>query len=166
MPAYTSEFELSRDLASALRGRGWTCATAESCSAGLVGHIITLIAGSSDYYQGGVIAYSNQAKQDLLGVDPETLVRVGAVSAETALEMADGARGALNADIGISTTGIAGPGGATARKPVGLIYVAVVTAEHSSVRELRLSGDRVGNIEQTAAQAIQLAVEMITAEDD
>ena len=166
MPDYENEIELSRALASALRRRGWSCATAESCSAGLVGHIITLIAGSSDYYQGGVIAYSNQAKQDLLDVDPETLVRVGAVSPETALEMADGARAVLNADVGISTTGIAGPGGATARKPVGLIYVAAVTPEHNRVRELRLSGDRVSNIEQAAARAIRLAVEMITAQDD
>ena len=166
MPEYASELDLSRELASALRARDWTCATAESCSAGLVGHIITSIAGSSDYYQGGVIAYTNQAKQDLLDVDPETLARVGAVSSETALEMADGARTALNADVGISTTGIAGPGGATARKPVGLIYVAAVTPEHTRVRQLRLSGDRLENIEQTAARAIRLAIEMVTAEND
>lgn len=124
-----------------------------------------MIAGSSDYYQGGVIAYSNEAKQDLLSVSADTLASVGAVSPETASEMASGARNALHADVGISTTGIAGPGGATARKPVGLIYVAVATPEGGEVRELRLHGDRLANIQQTAFEALQLAIGAITTED-
>lgn len=124
-----------------------------------------MIAGSSDYYRGGVIAYSNEAKRNLLNVQAATLESVGAVSEETAAEMAAGAQAALNADVGISTTGIAGPGGATRRKPVGLIYVAVATPEGSEVRELRLQGDRLVNIERTATEALQLAIAVIAAED-
>ena len=144
-----------------MRERGWTCATAESCSAGLVGHIITSVAGSSDYYLGGVIAYSNRAKQDLLNVSAETLASVGAVSRETAAEMAEGAREAFGANVGLSTTGIAGPGGATARKPVGLIYVAVTTPETNKVEELRLAGNRIENIEETARRALGLTLDLI-----
>ena len=125
-----------------------------------------MIAGSSEYYQGGVIAYSDRAKQELLDVRPDTLDSVGAVSAETAGEMASGARQALHADIGIATTGIAGPGGATARKPVGLIYVAVATPEREAVWELRLDGERLANIEQTARQALHLAIEQISVQAD
>ena len=166
MPDQVREIELSQAFGRAFRTRGWTCATAESCSAGLVGHIITMIAGSSDYYLGGVIAYSNAAKQDLLHVSAETLDSVGAVSRETALEMATGARSALHADVGISTTGIAGPGGATKRKPVGLIYVAVSTPDDTQVRELRLMGDRLENIETTASCVLELAISMLKNAED
>lgn len=161
MPENYDLSDLSRAFGDALRARRLTCATAESCTAGLVGHVITLTAGSSDYFLGGVIAYSNQAKVDLLGVRQATLDSVGAVSPETALEMAAGARRALAADVGIATTGIAGPGGATARKPVGLIYVAVSSPAGEEVRELRLTSDRAGNIEQTAVAALNLAIEHI-----
>ncbi len=154
--------DLAGELAAALRSRNLDCATAESCTAGLVGHIITLVAGSSDYYQGGVVAYSNRAKQDLLQVSPSTLASVGAVSSETAIEMARGARKALHAGVGIATTGIAGPGGATARKPVGLIYIAVSSETGDEVRELRLQGSRVDNIEQTAVSALRLALDHIS----
>ena len=161
MPDIERQSDLAQKLARALRGRGWTCATAESCSAGLVGHIITMIAGSSDYYQGGVISYSNDVKVKLLGVRRSTLDAVGAVSKETASEMAHGVRKALHADVGIATTGIAGPGGATARKPVGLIYVAVETPTHKRVEELRLTGDRLANITGAAEQALHLATRVI-----
>ncbi len=162
MPESIDFIELSRAFGMVLREHNLSCATAESCTAGLVGHVITLIAGSSDYFQGGIIAYSNQAKTELLDVRESTLSAVGAVSRETAIEMARGARDTLHADIGISTTGIAGPGGATALKPVGLIYVAVSTELGDDVRELRLESDRVGNIERTAEAALRLAIEHIT----
>lgn len=151
----------AEELGSRLREYGWSCATAESCTGGLIGHLITSIAGSSDYYLGGVVAYSNAAKVNLLGVADDTLAAAGAVSAETAAEMAAGARRALDSDVAISTTGIAGPGGATSRKPVGLIYIAVATPRRSEVRELRLDGDRLDNIQQTAGRALQLAIETI-----
>lgn len=149
-------------LGEALRERGLTCAVAESCTGGLIGHLITSIAGSSDYFQGGIIAYSNDAKVRLLNVEQEILASVGAVSSETAAAMARGVRPALAADVGISSTGIAGPGGATARKPVGLVYIGVATPQGVVIRELRLDGDRAENIERSAIMALQLALESIT----
>jgi PncC family amidohydrolase len=160
-PASTRQPHLARSaaLGQALRARGWSCATAESCTGGGIAHAITAIAGSSDYFLGGIVAYSNPAKVQLLGVRQRTLDSVGAVSAECAAEMARGARHALGTDVGVSSTGIAGPGGATARKPVGLVYIAVSTPESNDVRELRLAGDRLAVIEQAIASAFDLALE-------
>lgn len=158
---YDESIRLANELGTMLRERGWTCATAESCTGGLIGHLITSIAGSSDYFLGGVIAYSNDAKIHHLSVSPETLDIVGAVSPETAAQMAAGARRALTADLGISSTGIAGPGGATDRKPVGLIYIGASTPDGDEVRELRLSGDRLGNINETALAALRLSLDML-----
>lgn len=148
---------LADSLASALRGRGWRCATAESCTGGGIAFGITSIAGSSDYMQGGIVAYSNDVKRGLLNVRQETLDSVGAVSADCAREMARGVRTALGTDVGISSTGIAGPGGATARKPVGLVYIAVSTPETEAVRELRLNGDRQHVMRESARLALELA---------
>lgn len=163
MPDAFDFSELSREFGEALRARRMNCATAESCTAGLAGHVITLTPGSSDYFMGGVIAYSNRAKVELLAVRQSTLDAVGAVSQETAVEMARGARAALHADLGIATTGIAGPGGATERKPVGLIYVAVSDGAGDEVRELRLDADRACNIEQSARAALRLAIDYMTS---
>ena len=152
--------ELSAELGRLLRERAWNCSIAESCTGGLIGSWITSLAGSSDYFLGGVIAYSNGAKNALLGVSQSTLDEVGAVSSECSLEMAQGVRKAFDAQLGISSTGIAGPGGATARKPVGLIYIAVATPERSEVRELRLDGDRLQNIHASAVAALELALDL------
>jgi PncC family amidohydrolase len=103
---------------------------------------LTSIAGSSEYFLGGIVAYSNQAKQSLLGVRAETLATRGAVSAECAREMAEGARRALDADLAISTTGIAGPGGATHRKPVGLVYLALAGPDGTTTEEFHFPGGR------------------------
>ena len=102
-----------------------TIATAESCTGGLIGDRLTNISGSSLYYKGGIVAYSNSVKEKTIGVKKETLDSAGSVSEETALEMARGIRNKLNADIGLSTTGIAGPKGGTKEKPVGLVYIAI-----------------------------------------
>jgi PncC family amidohydrolase len=150
----------STALGEALRARGWSCATEESCTGGRIAHDITAIAGSSDYFVGGVVAYSNPVKADLLGVQQRTLDSVGAVSAECAAEMAAGVRRVLGVDVGVSSTGIAGPGGATARKPVGLVYIGVSTPLADAVREVRLSGDRLTVIDASIAAAMQLAVEL------
>ncbi len=150
---------LSQLLGESLRQLGWSCATAESCTGGLIGHLITSIAGSSDYFLGGIVAYANGAKQSLLGVRETTLTSVGAVSPETAIEMAMGARSSLSTELAIASTGIAGPGGATRRKPVGLIYIAVATPGGVAVQELRLNGDRLENINQTATLALQAAID-------
>lgn len=154
---------LSAELGEQLRGRAWQLAVAESCTGGLIGYRITSISGSSDYFAGGVIAYSNRSKEQLLGVAPATLASVGAVSAECALEMARGVRRALEADVGIASTGIAGPGGATPRKPVGLVYVAVSAPHTEDVLELRLAGDRLAVMDAAANAALQLALRQLAA---
>ncbi len=119
-----------------------TIATAESCTGGNVSGRLTSIAGSSDYFLGGIVAYSNQAKQSLLGVSAETLETRGAVSAECAREMAEGARRVFAADLAVATTGIAGPGGATPRKPVGLVYLALAGPDGTTTEEFHFPGGR------------------------
>jgi nicotinamide-nucleotide amidase len=138
--------------------------TAESCTGGLVGHTLTGIAGSSDYYRGGVISYSNELKVRLLGVPAETIERHGAVSAQVAVAMAEGARGRLDCDYAVSVTGVAGPAGGTPDKPVGLTYVAAAGPSGHEVRRHRWAGDRAANKENSAAAAIELLLEMIGAE--
>jgi PncC family amidohydrolase len=129
-------------------------ATAESCTGGLLGHCITNVPGSSDYYEGGIIAYSYDAKERLLGVHHDTLYEHGAVSAETALEMARGVRRALGTDIGVSITGIAGPGGGMPGKPVGLVFIALSARNLERVEHFVWDGDREGNKARSAEAAL------------
>ena len=155
-------------LASRLHERalalGITVGTAESCTGGLIGHTLTGIAGSSDYYRGGVISYSNELKMALLGVSAETLERHGAVSAQVAVAMAEGARELIDCDWAVSVTGVAGPGGGSASKPVGLTYVAAVGPDEHEVRRHTWVGDRTENKEQSAAAALRLLLELIEGE--
>lgn len=133
---------LAKQVGARCRERGLTVAVAESCTGGLLGHAITSVAGSSDYFLGGVIAYANEVKVRELGVRRATLARDGAVSRAVALEMAAGARERFRADIGVGVTGIAGPGGGTARKPVGLVFVAVASRRGAEARRFRFGGGR------------------------
>jgi nicotinamide-nucleotide amidase len=126
-----------------LAGRGWTLASAESCTAGLLGAAITDVPGSSAWYRGGFVCYDNELKQSLAGVEASTLERHGAVSEEVARELARGARERCGADVGVGITGIAGPDGGTAEKPVGLVHVAIDFRDgHSIHRRCRFGGDR------------------------
>lgn len=125
-----------------LRDRGLTIALAESCTAGLIAHRLTQVAGSSAYVDRGVVCYSNRAKIDLLGVSESSLKKYGAVSAQVATAMARGIQRRSNADVGLSVTGIAGPGGGTAHKPVGLVHVGLATAKESYAKEFRFHGER------------------------
>ncbi len=159
-PFPQSVLRLAEQLGAQLRRKSWTCATAESCTGGGIAYAIIQIAGSSDYLMGGFVSYSNEAKERLLGVRRETLERVGAVSEECAAEMAVGARQALSVDIAIASTGIAGPGGATARKPVGLVYVAVAGPDGVEVRKLSLSGSRATIMYESIREALTLAVRL------
>jgi PncC family amidohydrolase len=145
-----------KEIGHLLIEQGLSLGTAESCTGGLLAHRITSIPGSSEYYLGGVVAYANEVKEMLLGVRHETLVDHGAVSGETAREMAQGARLRLGADLGLATTGIAGPTGGTPEKPVGLVYVALSVAGFERCQRHVWQGDRWANNEQSAEAALQL----------
>lgn len=140
-----------------LNWQGKTLAVAESCSGGLLAHKITRVSGSSAYFLGGVVAYSNDLKERLLGVPAGVLLQHGAVSSETALAMAEGIRRLTGADLGVAITGIAGPGGGSEAKPVGTVYMALATATRTDDRLLRLAGDRW----QIQEHASQFALDMV-----
>lgn len=144
-----------------LRQRGATVVSAESCTGGLIGHLLTNVSGSSDYYLGGVIAYANQVKQGVLGVPAEALATAGAVSEEVALRMAHGVRRLLGADYALSTTGIAGPTGGTPTKPVGLAYMALVGPGVEWCEWHVWTQDRLGNKASSAQRAIQMLIECL-----
>ena len=146
----------------ACRERGWTLATAESCTGGLVAARLTSISGSSDVVLGGVVAYANAVKEAELGVPGSLLADHGAVSAEAAAAMAAGVRERLGADIGISVTGIAGPGGGTPEKPVGLVYIHVSTPESEDGLDLQIPGDRDAIRGRATAAALHLARRLLT----
>jgi PncC family amidohydrolase len=151
---------LGAEVGRALQERGWWVATAESCTGGLVGHLLTETPGSSAWVSGGAITYSNEAKVSVLGVNSQTIERHGAVSAECAAEMAAGALRLLGADFALALTGIAGPGGGTAEKPVGLTFVALGCAPEtgiaSAVERHVWKGDRSQNKFESARAALQL----------
>jgi nicotinamide-nucleotide amidase len=133
---------LASELGVALRRRGWLLATAESCTGGWVAQAVTAIPGSSAWFERGVISYSNQAKQDMLGVQAEILTRHGAVSEQTARAMAQGALAHSQAQISVAITGIAGPGGGSADKPVGLVWFGYAWPGGCKAEQRRFSGDR------------------------
>jgi nicotinamide-nucleotide amidase len=152
------------EIGALLVARGLTLVTAESCTGGLVAHRITDVPGSSAYFLGGFVAYANEVKEEILGVRHETLLAHGAVSEETALEMARGARQRLGTDLGISTTGIAGPAGGTPDKPVGLVYVALSAPRVELCRRYVWQGDRLANKQQSAEAALRLLLYYLQGE--
>jgi PncC family amidohydrolase len=144
-----------------LGDKGLKLAVAESCTGGLLADRLTDVPGSSEYFLGGIVAYAYEAKVALLGVSWDTLKSHGAVSRETVLEMARGARKALAADVGISVSGIAGPGGGLPNKPVGTTWLGLSTAAGERAHLLTFSGDRRVNKEEAAAAALQLLLEYL-----
>ena len=155
---YNVHMSVAEKLVEILKAQGLTCATAESCTGGGIGSAITSVPGSSDVFAGGVISYSNAVKRDVLGVSQESLDRYGAVSSEVACEMASGARRLLKTDLAVSVTGIAGPGGGSAEKPVGLVWFGVSTANGTRTEKAIFSGDRAG----VRSQAVVHALGMLT----
>ena len=145
-------------IAELLTRHHWRIGTAESCTGGLIGDELTNRAGSSTYFLGGIISYDNRIKQQALGVQAETLTHHGAVSDQCALEMARGVRATLGLDVGVSATGIAGPGGGSPDKPVGLVYVGVSTPTRERVQRFVWDADRVGNKRHTADAAFRLLI--------
>jgi nicotinamide-nucleotide amidase len=130
------------ELADHLRRRGWWVASAESCTGGGIAAALTDLAGSSDWFDRGFVTYSNQAKQEMLGVSPQTLLRFGAVSRETVLEMARGALGHSRAHLSVAVSGIAGPGGGTPDKPVGTVWLAWASDGDVAAVQRHFPGDR------------------------
>jgi nicotinamide-nucleotide amidase len=146
---------MENTLGKLLIQKSLTISVAESCTGGLIGHMITSIPGSSAYFMGGIISYSNQAKCDLLSVSPDTLKQYGAVSGETAREMAKGVKERFNTNIGLSVTGIAGPDGGSKEKPVGTVYMGFMfDSKPISIRYL-FTGTREQIKQQTAETALE-----------
>lgn len=155
--------EIARRVRDELVGRSMTLATAESCTGGLIGHVLTEIPGSSECYLGGLISYSDSLKRDWLGVEAHVIEAHGAVSAQTCVAMALGARTRYGASLGLSVTGIAGPSGGTDAKPVGLTYVGVADGDGHDVRRHVWGGDRHANKLRSAEAALTLLLERVDA---
>lgn len=148
---------IQEEVGELLRDRGLTIAVAEACTAGLVGSMLCSVPGSSRYFYGGVIAYTGGSKTKLLGVSEELLRRESSVSPAVALEMARRARELLDTDVGVSTTGVAGPTGGSSGKPIGLFYIAVAARDgFEATKELLWTSDRNANREHTAWAALDL----------
>lgn len=149
------------ELVALLSEKGLTFASAESCTGGLIAKKITDISGCSSVFLGGVVSYANSVKENVLGVNAETLATVGAVSFETAKAMSEGVKALTGADITAATTGIAGPGGGTDKKPVGTVFISVSYKENTKVVENHFLGDRDEVREQAAEKALLLACDII-----
>lgn len=152
-----------QQLAQALRAKGWHMATAESCTGGLIAAACTAVAGSSDWFERGWVTYTNQAKSDQLGVPAELFSRVGAVSEEVALAMVQGALQRAPVQLAVAVTGIAGPGGATAGKPVGTVWLAWGTAAKTGAQRLQLPGDRDAVRRASVSAALQRLIQETSA---
>ena len=152
------DHSLEVELGRLLRLRGWSLSTAESCTGGLIADRVTDVPGSSDYFIGGFVSYAYDAKVASLSVSWDTLHKYGAVSRETVLEMARGARIALGADVAISVSGIAGPGGGLPEKPVGTTWIGLVTPEGERAEVFYWKGDRRENKELSADAALKMVI--------
>ncbi|MGL4853518.1 MAG: CinA family protein [Phocaeicola sp.] len=157
---------LSKRVANLFWKERLTLATAESCTGGFLASSITSISGSSSYFKGGVIAYSNEVKTNLLGVDSALIEEHGAVSEEVAIAMANGVRKLLGVDCAIATTGIAGPDGGTKEKPVGTVWVAVVCQDQILTKKLEGDQGRFENVKKSTASALQLLLELLQSEEN
>jgi PncC family amidohydrolase len=149
---------LEDKLGRLITARGFRLALAESCTGGLIAKRITDVAGSSAYFEAGLVTYSNEAKETFLAVPHDLLLAKGAVSREVALKMAEGVRQAARVDVGLSVTGIAGPSGGTKEKPVGTVFIALAATGNHLVGEYHFVGDRQSIREQTADEALKMAV--------
>lgn len=164
VPTYAELTTLSQKVGAQFLAAKMTCATAESCTGGLVGHLLTEVSGSSAYFMGGAIVYSNEIKAKVLGVDQATLDSDGAVSYATAKQMAAGALRLYGVDVAVSITGIAGPGGGSTTKPVGLVYIHVAGRDGYQRGERYLwPADRGGNKLLSAQAALQMLSEYLAA---
>jgi len=157
---------LARAVGALLLQHHLTLGSAESCTGGMVASYITDIAGASDYFEGAIVAYSYRTKEHVLGVPASTLERYGAVSAETVMAMARGAREVLKVDVAVAITGIAGPGGATLDKPLGLTYIGLASPRGELWRKYIWKGDRRENRVQSARAALELLKEHLASSSE
>lgn len=155
------DIPLEKLIGKCLEAKGQTLVTAESCTGGYIAHRMTSVVGSSVYFKGAVVAYSNEIKMKVLGVDEESLKLYGAVSEEVVKQMAGGALRYLSADYVVATSGIAGPDGGTVEKPVGTVWIFVGTKENYVIRKFCFGSDRLLNIEQTAQTALLMLLELL-----
>ena len=153
---------MENELGKLLTEKNLTIACAESCTGGLLSSKLTDVAGSSAYVQGGIVSYSNDVKSSVLKVQPQTLRNFGAVSEQTAREMATNVREICGADIGVGITGIAGPSGGTAEKPVGTVYISVSYLDKNFVKLFNFSGSRTEIKNQVCDAAIKLVIELVS----
>jgi nicotinamide-nucleotide amidase len=152
---------MEKKMGELLKRNKFTLSTAESCTGGYLAHLITSIPGSSEYYKGTIISYSNDIKSDILGIDASLIEKYGAVSEEVVREMAQNIRKKMNTDYGISTSGIAGPDGGTEEKPVGTVWVAVCSKNKTKTKLLHLGKHRLNNIRISAIWAMGILIKEI-----
>lgn len=157
--------KIEQEIGALLRQKGMTLGAVESATGGLISHRITNVPGSSDYYNGSVTAYSNETKTRVLGVKQETIDKYGAVSAQVAEEMAEGGKKLLAVDVCLADTGVAGPGGATQEKPVGLFYLGLSARDKTCSRQHNFGGDREQNKQDAAEAALQWLEEYLSGLD-
>ncbi|MBQ8501607.1 MAG: CinA family protein [Bacteroides sp.] len=153
--------KLEEEVGKLLKLKKISLSTAESCTGGSIAALVTSVPGSSEYFKGGIVAYSNEVKVNLLGVSSSTLEKQGAVSRETVVEMAKGAMKTLKTDCAIATSGIAGPGGGSKEKPIGTVWIAV--AYKNEILTMKQEGDegRAGNVQKAIQNALSLLVEVL-----
>ena len=147
---------IEEKIGECLKDKGMTLSTAESCTGGGIAALITSVPGSSSYFKGGIVAYSNEVKMNLLHVSPQTLEKYGAVSRETVIEMAKGAMEALKTECAVATSGIAGPGGGTLEKPVGTIWIAVACRDKIVTRKEKGDLGRIENVKRTIQDVLAM----------
>lgn len=157
------EESLEKRVGDILRAKKLGIAVAESCTGGLISHRITNIAGSSDYFDRGVIVYSNISKTQLLSVPKLIIESFGAVSSETAKAMAEGIKNISKSDIGLAVTGIAGPGGGTTNKPVGLVYIGLASNKPTIIKEFNFQGSRIEIKEQASEEALKMILGFLSS---
>ncbi len=148
-----------------LAEKGLTLSTAESCTGGLIAYALTSVPGASRVFLGGVVAYANHVKTNILGVNDELIYQCGAVDSNVAVQMAEGVRRALGSSYAVSTTGIAGPEGGTIEKPVGLVYIGISCCKRTIVEKLLLNGDRDTIRNEAAKRLLMRLVEVVTADE-
>ena len=153
--------ELEKTIGNRLREKGWTLSIAESCTGGLVNDRITNVSGSSDYFEGGMVTYSNESKAKHIGIPLDTIKRYGAVSPQVARKMAQGVRKAFSTTFGLSTTGVAGPTGGTKRAPIGRIFIGFASGRKTWVRREDLKGSRKEIKKKAAQKALQFFYERL-----